>query len=114
MDFNDAAAQARGVRALYARLESEHHGQEWSSAEMVVGLNQDVGDLGRLVMAASGRWGHGTGERAELGYELAECLWWIFALADRFDVDIGRAFTEFIDEREQRLRPAVQRITATD
>jgi hypothetical protein len=40
------------VRALYARLQAEHHGEEWSPAEMMVGLNQDVGDLGRLVMAA--------------------------------------------------------------
>lgn len=109
MDLHDASAKARAVRALYARLETEHHGQEWSPAEMVVGLNQDVGDLGRLIMAASGRWGHGTGERAELGYELAECLWWILSLADRFDVDMSTAFTRFIDEREQRLRPAVQR-----
>ena len=114
MDFDDAAARACGVRALYARLESEHHSQEWSPAEMVVGLNQDIGALGRLVMAASGRWSHGTGERAELGYELAECLWWIFALADRFDVDLASAFTEFIDEREQRLRPAVQRLSEKD
>lgn len=60
MDFHDASAQARGVRALYARLETEDHGQQWSPAEMVVGLNQDVGDLGRLIMAASGRWGRGT------------------------------------------------------
>lgn len=114
MDFNDASARARAVRALYARLETEHHGGEWSPAEMVVGLNQDVGDLGRLVMAASGRWGHGTGERAELGYELAECLWWIFSLADRFDVDMASAFSAFVEEREHRLRPAAQPITDED
>lgn len=108
MDFHDATAQSREVRALYARLETEHHGHEWSPAEMVVGLNQDVGDLGRLVMAASGRWAHGSGERAELGYELAECLWWIFALADRFDIDMSAAFSGFIGEREERLRAAGQ------
>jgi NTP pyrophosphatase (non-canonical NTP hydrolase) len=105
MDFHEAAAQSREVRALYARLETEHHGHEWSSAEMVVGLNQDVGDLGRLVMAASGRWAHGSGE---LGYELAECLWWIFALADRFDIDMSAAFAEFIRERQHRLGAAGQ------
>ena len=72
---------------------------------MVVGLNQDIGDLGRLVMAANGRWAHCSGERAELGYGLAECLCWIFVLADRFHVDISAAFADFIDERKQRLAP---------
>jgi len=114
MDFHDASARAREVRSLYARLETAHHGGEWSPAEMVVGLNQDVGDLGRLVMAASGRWGHGTGERAELSYELAECLWWIFSLADRFDVDVSAAFSQFVEERERRLRPAVQLLAGED
>lgn len=109
MDFADAMTASREVRALYARLEAEHHGDEWSPAEMVVGLNQDVGDLGRLVMAASGRWAHGSGERSELGYELAECLWWIFALADRFDIDTSAAFAAFIDERKQRLSASEQR-----
>jgi hypothetical protein len=114
MDFHDASARARAVRALYARLETEHHGAEWSPAEMVVGLNQDVGDLGRLVMAASGRWSHGNGERAELGYELAECLSWIFALADSFEVDLSEAFTGFVEERERRLQPAVQMLAEKD
>lgn len=107
MDLHDATARARGVRALYADLERRHHGEEWSPAEMVIGLNQDVGDLGRLVMAASGRWAHGTDVDVDerLGYELAECLWWILSLADRFDLDIDAAFTRFVDERTARLTP---------
>lgn len=111
MDLEQAAGRARDVRALYARLEATHHGAEWTPAEMVVGLNQDIGDLGRLVMAADGRWGHGNDVPAELGYELAECFWWLLALADRFDVDLGTAFEAFADEREQRLAPAVARLT---
>jgi NTP pyrophosphatase (non-canonical NTP hydrolase) len=114
MDFQDAAVRSRKVRALYARLETAHHGHEWTPTEMVVGLNQDVGDLGRLVMAASGRWAHGSGERAELGYELAECLWWIFALADRFDIDMSAAFAGFIDERKQRLGAGRQQLAKED
>jgi NTP pyrophosphatase (non-canonical NTP hydrolase) len=103
MNLDDATTRARDVRALYTRLEVLHHGKEWSPAEMVVGLNQDIGDLGRLVMAAGGRWDHGDDVAGALGYELAECLWWILALADRFDVDITTAFTSFVDEREARL-----------
>src|ERR1700712_3271482 len=99
MDLREATTHSSAVRALYARLEAEHHGEEWSPAEMVVGLNQDGGDLGRLVMAATGRWGHGADLPAELGYELAECLWWILALADRLDVDITTAFEGFLNER---------------
>lgn len=49
-----------------------------------------------------------------LGYELAECLWWIFSLADRFDVDMAPAFSEFLEERERRLRPAVHVLTGED
>jgi NTP pyrophosphatase (non-canonical NTP hydrolase) len=103
MEFADAVERARAVRAFYARLEVEHHGHEWSEAEMVVGLDQDVGDLGRLTMAAEGRWTHGEDVATELGYELAECLWWIFALADRLAVDVETAYAAFIEERRRRL-----------
>lgn len=65
-------------------------------------------------MAATGRWGHGTGERAELGYEPAECPWGIFSLADRFDVDMACAFSAFVEAREHRLRPAVQPVADED
>lgn len=110
MDLEEAADRARDVRALYARLEVAHHGEEWAPAELIVGLNQDVGDLGRLVMAADGRWGHGTDVPAELGYELAEVFWWLLTLADRFDIDLATAFEGFVAEREQRLQPAVDAI----
>jgi NTP pyrophosphatase (non-canonical NTP hydrolase) len=74
----------------------------------MVGLMQDLGDLGRLVMSAEGRWTHGQDVAAELGYELAECLWWLLVLAGRYDVDLKSALTGFLAEREARLRPAVE------
>jgi NTP pyrophosphatase (non-canonical NTP hydrolase) len=106
MDFTEAAETARRVRAMYTTLEERHHGTEWSPTEMVVGMQQDVGDLGRLVMAAEGRWTHGDDPKAALEYELAEVMWWLFSIADRLDIDMEAAFTTSMSTLGERLAAA--------
>jgi NTP pyrophosphatase (non-canonical NTP hydrolase) len=93
VDLAAASDRALHVRSLYERMEERIHGSAWTPQELMVGFMQDVGDLGRLVMAAEGRWKHGGDDLpGALGHELAECLWWVLVLAKRLDVDITDAF----------------------
>jgi NTP pyrophosphatase (non-canonical NTP hydrolase) len=40
---------------------------------------------------------------ADLAHELADCLWSLVVLADRYGVDLERSFAATMDELEQRL-----------
>lgn len=83
-------------------------------AEMVVGLNQDVGDLVRLSWLPAAAGATATAERAELGHEFAECLLWIFSLAHSFEVERSEALIGFVEERKRRLQPAVRQLAGKD
>jgi NTP pyrophosphatase (non-canonical NTP hydrolase) len=104
MDLAAASDRALHVRSLYERMEERIHGSAWTPTELMVGFLQDVGDLGRLVMAAEGRWKHGGDDLpAALGHELAECLWWVLVLAKRLDVDIAEAFESTMARLDEQL-----------
>lgn len=102
MDLTTATARAMHVRGLYEQMEKRIHGSAWTPQELMVGFMQDVGDLGRLVMAAEGRWAHGD-PAEDLPRELAECLWWVLVLAERLDVDIAEAFASTMAGLDARL-----------
>jgi NTP pyrophosphatase (non-canonical NTP hydrolase) len=91
------------VRGLYEQMEERMHGSAWTPQELIVGFMQDVGDLGRLVMAAEGRWMHGDDLAGDLAHELAECLWWVLVLARRLGVDIDDAFASTMAGLDARL-----------
>lgn len=85
------SAHAMDVRERFAAFEKERIGREWTTAEIMSGFVVDVGDLTRLVMAATGvRHVDDLGPKLE--HELADCLWSLLVLAKRLDVDLARAF----------------------
>jgi NTP pyrophosphatase (non-canonical NTP hydrolase) len=114
MDLASATDRALHVRGLYEQMEERIHGSAWTPQELMVGFMQDVGDLGRLVMASEGRWAHGDDVPAALGHELAECLWWVLVLADRLDVDIAEAFSSTMDGLDARLTARLAKPVADD
>lgn len=61
------------------------------------GFVVDVGDLTRLVMAATGARDV-EGYQSKLGHELADCLWSVLVLAKRLDVDLAEAFERTMNE----------------
>lgn len=97
------ATRALEVRSLYSEYERATVGREWTTNDLMSGFVVDVGDLMRLVMAA-------TGVRrvddvdTKLPHELADCLWSLLVLADRLGVDLGAAFAATMDELERFLR----------
>lgn len=106
-DFSSAIESSMQVRRLYHELEKRNHGAAWTKQEDVIGFVYDVGELGRMVMAAEGRWVHPGELGKDLGDKLSECLWWLFVLSERLGVDLNAAFASKLSELEGSLSASV-------
>ena len=113
INFTAATARARHIRKLYTQLEERLHGTAWTPQEVMLGYLSDSGELGRLVMAAEGRWLHEGDLPRELEDKLSECLWWVLVLADRLGVDISKSFTAKMNERDVQLTKRVAKSKKT-
>jgi len=102
-DFSPAIARALRIRNLYNELEKRKHGSPWTNQEDMIGFVYDVGELGKLVMAAGGRWVHQGELGKDLPDKLAECLWWLLVLSERLGIDMNTAFSSKIAELETSL-----------
>jgi NTP pyrophosphatase (non-canonical NTP hydrolase) len=104
-----ARTTALDVRALYEILENRFNGKTWSLNEMAIGFSNDVGYVGRLLLAEDGTWPIDGDSTAELKHKLAESLWWTFVIADRLGIDIDEAFTETMASISTNLEATVAR-----
>ncbi|WP_224392417.1 hypothetical protein [Pseudonocardia sp. ICBG1293] len=102
-----ARSRAREVRSLYEQLEGRLLGRTWTLPELALGFTHDAATVGRLVLAAERTWDIDGDTDAELRHKLAECLWWLFVLADRLDVDLPEAYGATMDRIGDGLRRAV-------
>ena len=102
MDLQDLRNRAVDIRQQYAERERERYGRSWTAQEIALGFVGDVGDLIKLVQAASGVR-EIPDARAKLEHELADCLWSVLVLSDAYGIDLERAFVGTMDELEQRL-----------
>ncbi|BCY11647.1 hypothetical protein [Actinoplanes sp. L3-i22] len=101
--LDDARKQALAVRALYETIEQRVNGKTWSMHELMIGFSNDVGYLGRLLLAKDGTWPIDGDVDAELEHKLAESLWWTFVLADKLGIDINEAYVHTMHKIEQGL-----------
>jgi NTP pyrophosphatase (non-canonical NTP hydrolase) len=74
----------------------------------MMGFSNDVGYIGRLLLAHEGTWDIDGDPTAELEHKLSESLWWIFVLADRLDIDMTDAFNKTMDRIRAGLESAVK------
>ncbi|MFI9392682.1 MazG nucleotide pyrophosphohydrolase domain-containing protein [Streptomyces bauhiniae] len=102
MALDEFRQRAEHVRDLYDRLNLSERGRVWTNEEFMLGFIGDVGDLAKLVMAAEGARDI-PGARAALEHELADCLWSVLILADRYDIDLHRAFHRTMTELETAI-----------
>lgn len=93
----EAEDRALQVRAQYEQIEQRVLGRTWTLPELALGFTNDAAYVGRLVLAAERTWGIDGDVDAELRHKLAECLWWVFVLADRLDVDMPEAYEATMD-----------------
>lgn len=105
--LDDARDRALEVRALYEVLEQRFNGKVWSLHELMLGFSNDVGTIGRLILANDGTWDIDGDVHGQLQHKLAESLWWIFVVADRLDVDMTEAYSVTMDRIHAGLTAAV-------
>ena len=102
MEFAGLVQRALEVRRKYAALERARFGREWTSEELMLGFVRDVGDLASLVQAKEGVR-EATDVDAALAHELADCLWSLIVLADRYGVDLEQALAATMEQLERQL-----------
>jgi hypothetical protein len=112
--LGEARDQALSVRALYEVLEKRFNGETWSLHELMIGFSNDVGQIGRLLLADSGTWPIDGDAQAELRHKLSESIWWVFVLADRLDIDIDTAYATTMATLHAGLEASVARAVAHD
>ncbi|GAB2623178.1 hypothetical protein [Pseudactinotalea suaedae] len=112
--LRSARDEALYVRRLYEILEQRFNGRPWSLHELMLGFSNDVGYIGRLLLAHDGTWAIDGDSEAELKHKLAESLWWVFVLADKLDIDIDTAFTDTMTRIRAGLNETIARTQPTD
>jgi NTP pyrophosphatase (non-canonical NTP hydrolase) len=104
MEFSALTQRALMIRKHYAELE-RRTGKEWTREDLVRGFVGDVGDLVKLTMAEDGVR-HIEHSKEKLAHELADCLWSVIILADKYEVDLEEAFQTTMDELERKIAAA--------
>lgn len=100
MTINELSARALEIRKQFAELERKRWGREWKTEDIALGLAGDVGDLVKLIQSKEGiRPAHADID-ARLAHELADCMWCLFVIANKYGLDIERAFLGSMDELE--------------
>jgi NTP pyrophosphatase (non-canonical NTP hydrolase) len=102
MTFQQITTKAIEIRRKYANLEKDKYGKSWSGQDLMSGFVGDVGDLSKLIQAKSGTRNISNVDE-KLKHELADCLWSVIAIADAYDVDLEKSFTETMDKLEEKL-----------
>jgi hypothetical protein len=111
--LSTAREQALAVRSQYEVLEERFNGKTWSLHELMIGFSNDVGYIGRLLLAHDGIWSIEGDPRAELKHKLAESIWWAFVLADKLDIDLDEAYAQTMTSISAGLESTINRTEPT-
>jgi NTP pyrophosphatase (non-canonical NTP hydrolase) len=101
-DIANLQNRALEVQARYSKFNAGKGHGSWGAKEYAMGLVGDIGDLLKLVMAKENlRSGEDVDIR--LCHELSDCLWSIFIIASKYDINLEKSFLATMDELDQRL-----------
>ncbi len=102
MTFQELRTRALEIRTSYEAYEKKKFGKSWTREQVAEGFIGDVGDLMKLVLAKSGVRDIESADE-KLSHELADCLWSILVLSNKYDVDLEGAFMKTMNELETKL-----------
>jgi len=102
MDFIDLQKKAVAIKTKYNKLEIKKFGKKWSTEQQVAGLVVDVGELVELSMAKSGVKDIDNVDQ-KIAHELADCLFSIIVIAEKYDVNLEKSFIDLISNLNQRI-----------
>ena len=101
-NLDDIISRSLEIRKKYHEFEVQHHGSEWTVEEDALAFLTDAGLVGRNIMSQQQRWPK-AGSQEELEHKLGESIWWLIVLANRTDIDIEKAMTNFLSKTEKLL-----------
>jgi hypothetical protein len=101
-NFDDIIQRSLELRKKYHALEIQHHGSEWTVTEDALAFLTDAGIVGRNIMAQQQRWPKANSQ-SELEHKIGESIWWLIVLANRTDIDINQAISNFLTKTEKLL-----------
>lgn len=101
MQYEDLLKRAVAVRARYDELNASR-GITWNEQNLMSGFVGDVGDLSKLIMAKHGLRPIDDVD-AKLAHELADCLWSVLVLADKYNIDLAAEFMKSMDQLDKRI-----------
>ena len=103
MNIQEIQKRAIEIRTMYDDYNVKNGGQKWTRLQLAQGFVGDVGDLQKITMAKEGLRGMENVDE-KLAHELADCLWCVLVLADKYGVDIEKEFLNTMDNLESRVR----------
>lgn len=105
MEVNNLIQRAKEIREKYDVANKEMYGVVWGAEQVMEGLVGDIGDLMKLVMAKEGYRQLGDKDiNQELAHEISDCLWAIFVLASKYNIDIESEFMKSMDRLDDRIK----------
>lgn len=107
MDFKELSDRALKIREQYSVLETKKYGKQWTPSQIMAGFVGDVGDLSKLTMAKDGIRAIDDVD-AKIAHELADCLWSVLVLANKYNVDLEKSFLATMDLLENKISQEVK------
>jgi NTP pyrophosphatase (non-canonical NTP hydrolase) len=101
MQYEDLLNRAVEVRNKYDELNATR-GVSWNEQNLMSGFVGDVGDLSKIIMAKHGLRSMDDVD-AKLAHELADCLWSVLVLADKYQIDLASEFMKTMDGLDKRI-----------
>jgi NTP pyrophosphatase (non-canonical NTP hydrolase) len=102
MELEQIIKRAAEVKEKYHELEMKKYGKKWTNSQIAQGFVGDVGDLMKIIMAKEGLREMEDVDK-KLEHELADCLYCVALLANKYGVDLEKAFLENMDKLEIRI-----------
>lgn len=101
MDFQEIIKRTKEIHKLYIESDIKRLGKEWDRGEYVKALTADIGMLSKLTMAKDGlREMDNVDEK--LAHEIADCLWSLIIIAEKYGVNIEESFLKTMKVLEER------------
>lgn len=102
MKFTELQRKAVEIKEKYHELELKKYGKKWTREQCVSGLVVDVGELVELSMMKSGIK-DGNDVNKKMAHELADCLYAIFVIANKYNVDLEKSFLELVNHLGDKI-----------
>jgi NTP pyrophosphatase (non-canonical NTP hydrolase) len=100
MTLQELNNRALEIRKQYEVFEKQRWGRTWTTSDLALGFMGDLGDFVKLAQAKEGIRPPVDDLDNKLERELADCMWCVFVLANKYDIDVEKMFMNAMDKLE--------------